>query len=295
MPADQHPAAGTVKITMDPAERRGRCWEIRMTPAERRAANTESVRRYRERGRGGEGEGCQKRDRGRPRSRNPSVRTIQRRKSEICVQMREAGLDAGDLAKVDTKRYQAMVMVACQKSPRSQAAQVGFVVQGSAQDVQTGARKTGKMPALWMRLSLIPDAGAGVFVDQDVPKNQVLTEYWGRLKDRNEALRLREEGQDTHLRTMGFRQGALDGRITDEMPIEDYLEGHRVGSFINCPPEGVQANCEYIVKEWDGGAVRNGDVFVAQRVFLRTTRAVLAGEELFVKYGRTYESLHLAE
>jgi len=283
-----------MEIPMDPAERRGRCREIPMTPEERRARNTESVRRYRERARGGTGEGCQKRDRGRPRSRTPSRRTIQRRAAEICVQMRAAGLD-GDLAKADTKRYQNMVMTACQHLPQSQAAQVGFVVQRSAKKVQTGARKKGKMPGLWIRLSTIPKAGAGVFVQEDVPKNKVLTEYWGRLLDRKKALELREKKKDTHLRTMGFRQGALDGRITEEMRIEDYLEGHRVGSFINCPPKGVQANCEYIVKEWDGGAVRNGSVFVAQRVFLRTTRAVRAGEELLVNYGKTYESLHLAE
>jgi hypothetical protein len=297
---DRHPAAKTREILMDAKKKRrangaaGTMGTARGRPVERRASNNDAVKRFRGRSKGDTGEWCQKLDRGRPRTRTPSRRTIQRRAAEICVQMHAAGLD-GDLAKADTKRYQNMVMAACQQLPRSQAAQVGFVVQGSAEEVRTGARKKGKMPRVSIRLSSIPGAGAGVFAEEDVPKNEVLTEYWGRLKDRKEALKLREEKKDTHLRTMGFRQGALDGRITEEMRIEDYLEGHRVGSFINCPPEGVQANCEYIVKEWDGGAVRNGSVFVAQRVFLQTTRAVLAGEELFVKYGRTYESLHLAE
>ena len=209
--------------------------------------------------------------------------------------MSQAGLD-GDLAHADTKRYPHIVMAACHQVPQARAARVGFVVQGSVDEVRTGPKTWNMLPRLGIRLSSIPGAGGGVFAEENVPKNKVVTEYWGRLKDRKEALKMREAKIDTHLRTLGYSSGAsLDGRITEEMRIEDYLEGHRVGSFINCPPAGVQANCEYIVKEWDGGAVRNGSVFVAQRVFLQTTRAVLAGEELFVKYGRTYESLHLAE
>jgi hypothetical protein len=209
--------------------------------------------------------------------------------------MKKAGLD-GDLAKADTKRYENIVMDACHQVPQSRAAQVGFLVPGSAA-VQAGPKKTNPLPTLCIKVSSVPDAGAGVFAEEDIPKNYIAAEYWGCLTDRKQALKLREVGKDTHLRTVGFASGAasLDGRITEEMRIEDYLEGHRVGSFINGPPKGVQANCRYIFKEWDGGAVQNGSVCVSGRVFVQMTRAVCAGEELFVDYGKTYASLHLAE
>ena len=265
-------------------------------PVERRARNTDAVRRHRTRKKGGGGgEGCQLPARGRPPTRTPSRRTVQRRQADIRRRMREAGLD-GTLANADTKRYPHIVMAACQQVPQAQAARVGFLVQGSDKRVRMGPRTWSQLPPLCIKISTIGGAGGGVFIEQNVAKNAIVAEYWGDLKDRKEALKMREAKQDTHLRSLGFSSGAsLDGRITEEMRIEDYLEGHRVGSFINCPPEGMQANCKYIFKEWDGGAVRNGSVSVAQRVLLQTTRAVRAGEELFADYGKTYVSLHLAE
>jgi hypothetical protein len=209
--------------------------------------------------------------------------------------MSQAGLD-GDLAHADTKRYPHMVMAAIREVPQAQAARVGFVVQRSVKKVRTGAKTSSLLPQLGIKNSSIPNAGAGVFVLENVKKNAIVAEYGGELTDRERAMEMRKAKLDTHMRTLGrSTEQALDGRITESMPIEKYLEGHRVGSFINGPPEGVQANCRYIIKEWDGGAVQNGSVCVAMRVFVQTTRAVGAGEELLVNYGKTYESLHLAE
>ena len=138
-----------------------------------------------------------------------------------------------------------------------------------------------------------------MFAVEEISKNASVAEYWGVLVPRVKSLELRGELDDTHLRTLGYSTFlALDGRLTDSMTIEKYIQGHRVGSFINAPPKGVRPNCKYSVQTWEGSSrhyvLPDGKtVCVQQRVFVQALRKIAPGEELFVAYGPTYASLHL--
>jgi uncharacterized protein len=109
--------------------------------------------------------------------------------------------------------------------------------------------------------------GKGVFAVQALPKGTPLIEYLGEVIDWPEALRRHPHDPEQPDHTFYFSLGedhVIDGNV-----------GGNASRWIN---HSCAANCE--ADEIDG------------RVFIKTKRAVKAGEELFYDYGLVIDERH---
>ena len=70
------------------------------------------------------------------------------------------------------------------------------------------------------------------------------------------------------------------------MPLSYYIDNHRVGGLINTKRTERECNCEFVTKETAGFIQYPGAKLVGKRVFVRTKRAIAAGDELFVWCGK---------
>ena len=198
--------------------------------------------------------GCEKMPQGRPITLNPGLRTVQKLLQDLRKRVPHIATDyPRDV--LDTKRYPSIVMVACQTCPDSEAARRGIKIPHAEEPVLL-RKKNYEYPCTLIRASTVEKGGAGVFAGEDIKRNDYVGEYGGAAVDRKEGMKMRfEDGTDTHMRTLGRQcDYALDGRITKLMPIEEYLVGHKIGSFMNGSDKrkGLKANCKYDLI-WDPG------------------------------------------
>lgn len=129
---------------------------------------------------------------------------------------------------------------------------------------------------LRMDVSHIPGAGTGVFANTQIPANKRIAFYDGRRIRRNEALRLRHQGFDSHIVSMRGADGdCIDGLRGDDESVDWSVRGW--GSLLNDGnPNGIVNNCRFQSDE--------------RGIYCVTKRTVECGEELLVSYGNDYWS-----
>ena len=84
-------------------------------------------------------------------------------------------------------------------------------------------RRDVKFPELIMQQSQIPQGGFGVFAKTLIKRGQWVTEYGGEIIDNVTAGLRRDNGEDTHIRSAGFKDQCIDSRVRDVWGFEYYV------------------------------------------------------------------------
>ena len=121
---------------------------------------------------------------------------------------------------------------------------------------------------LKVKKSTLPDAGKGLFTMNEIKKGQIVCEYegeritWAQATDRNDV-----------------DKGGYVYFINNKNCIDAYEYKDTFGRYAN-----DAAGVERIP------GCRNNSTYdvVKNRVYIRATRNIKAGEEIFVSYGRSY-------
>jgi len=146
--------------------------------------------------------------------------------------------------------------------------------------------------------STIVEAGKGLFARRAFEDGERITIYEGELITFAEAVKRRKENKHSHIRSHLQRRVYIDGaRLANGDLItepETELFGLGGGAFANHKPE-AEANAEfdYIDSEENEKLF---DKLILGRVldpneritFIRATRDIAAGEEIFLNYGEDY-------
>lgn len=117
--------------------------------------------------------------------------------------------------------------------------------------------------------SLIKRAGFGLFATRDFRKNEYITHYEGEMISRQEALARRSRGEDSHIKCLHLMGDCIDG-IKGKFAVK----GCGGASLVNDARSQRGNNSRF--------ETRNGTIW------LRATRDIAKGEELYASYGRTY-------
>lgn len=148
------------------------------------------------------------------------------------------------------------------------------------------------------------DAGLGLFAQETFEQNQPVTEYYGELITSAEAVRRYNAGEASHLRRLIPLRWVIDGtRHADTGELiggPGEMLGRGGGAYCNDPIAASRANvvfdfvdCEknqQTMAAFRAGARLAADPFDPKEriVFLRATRMIKPGEEIFVSYGDDY-------
>lgn len=118
-----------------------------------------------------------------------------------------------------------------------------------------------------VRDSTLPGAGLGAFATRHYDRNELVTEYVGNLlMDKRDAAALETQTHVIH----------AEGVTIDGLKV--YEEGKGAGSFANDPVNPARHNV--IPVTLDGDAHLN-------KIYLKATRDIDVGDELFYSYGAT--------
>lgn len=126
-----------------------------------------------------------------------------------------------------------------------------------------------------VRRSRLPNAGMGLFASRSFERGELITGFEGNLISHAEADALRRNGCHRHVRTLRWKDLAIDGLKVRPAP-----RGCGGASYAN-----------------DGRCTRLNNATFAVRYavdgllplcFLRARRRIDPGEEILVSYGRTY-------
>jgi hypothetical protein len=126
--------------------------------------------------------------------------------------------------------------------------------------------------ALVVKPSTLPDAGRGLFANQDFAKGQRITEYCGELIDHKQALALRAEGKAQYVRVVEAQHSYIDG-VKDPSKISS-------AGWASMANDSEKPNAVFD-RVWEKSTAR-------YRVFIKAKRAIANGEEIFVSYGKGY-------
>ena len=126
---------------------------------------------------------------------------------------------------------------------------------------------------LEVRISRIPNAGRGVFTNRNFRQGELVTLYFGHAFGEAHRKLLQQEGRGTHAKPVDFKHRYLDG-------VKTVFNGMHAGQLLNQgTPEAC--NCDWATLElWSNNAEKV--------LAIRATRDILAGEELYVSYGKKY-------
>jgi len=119
---------------------------------------------------------------------------------------------------------------------------------------------------LYLKKSGLPGAGKGLFTKKDIPKGTVIVEYKGRIHTWDEIKH--EDGKNGYLYYINSK------RVIDAKPYKKALARYANDARGWGRAEGLRNNAEYIEKD--------------KRCYIKSTRRILKGEEIFVGYGREY-------
>ncbi|MFM7017019.1 MAG: SET domain-containing protein-lysine N-methyltransferase [Bacteroidota bacterium] len=125
---------------------------------------------------------------------------------------------------------------------------------------------------LYLKKSLIPGAGKGLFVKKDLKKGEIVCEYEGEIVPWSVCEKRAEEGHEGY----AFF-------ITKNKCIDAYFTKDAIGRYANDAKgigrvEGLRNNAQYEIK------TRQGE----KRVFIVATRTIKANDEVLVDYGKDY-------
>jgi len=130
--------------------------------------------------------------------------------------------------------------------------------------------------------SQLSNAGFGLYATRAFEANVLVTEYTGPELDKESAKSLRANNKDQYIRSLrnGFCINGNPHPALGEGCAQMANDGY---------PDHFPNNCEFVV-------VNNRDsVQEKPRVYLKTLRAIEAGEELLASYGKTYWKYHLVD
>lgn len=83
-------------------------------------------------------------------------------------------------------------------------------------------RRTVVLPELMLKSSLVPEGGLGVFAQDYIKCGQWVTEYGGEIIGNDIAGQRRRDGEDTHIRSVGYMDQCIDSRIREYWSFDYY-------------------------------------------------------------------------
>ena len=132
-----------------------------------------------------------------------------------------------------------------------------------------------------------------------------VTEYAGGYITSEDALRMIEEGTDSHLLSIARAQFmSIDGRLRGQFTLDWYCSHHKVGAMTNVSTDARSRNTKYVCLElpdskayaqpydWESSSKSWDCTSFMSRAFIVTTRDVKLGEEILVDYGPSYYKRH---
>jgi len=123
---------------------------------------------------------------------------------------------------------------------------------------------------LFVKESLIPNAGQGLFTDADIQRGETVAEYTGDIRTWKECLKKYEEGKGLYFYYVN-RNHVIDAyEHVDSMA--RYANDAAGASGI----KGITNNCVYEER--------------GKRVYIVAIRKIKAGAEILVTYGQQYWS-----
>ena len=130
----------------------------------------------------------------------------------------------------------------------------------------------------------VPNAGLGLWATRAFAKGSLITEYDGEGISYAEAIKRRDAGVSTHIKSLDPMHLCIDGR-----GLTAASNGRGGASFANDPyTTPYRRNTVFVTKQGVKGSVPRLGFGSLSRCFLQATRAIAPGEELFVSYGDSY-------
>lgn len=125
---------------------------------------------------------------------------------------------------------------------------------------------------LQIKKSTLPRAGKGLFTTKDIKKGEIICEYEGEIITWNEAIRRNDEGINGYVYY-----------ISERVCVDAYYAKKTFGRYANDAAGLTRKK-----------GARNNSVYheAKRKVFIKATRNIRAGEEIFVSYGRSYWRNH---
>ena len=125
---------------------------------------------------------------------------------------------------------------------------------------------------LYLKKSILPNAGKGLFTDQHIKKGFEIVEYEGEVVPWSEVEKRAEKGHEGY----AFY-------ISERYSVDAYYTKWAMGRYANDATgfsriPGLRNNSQYVVKRKDG----------VRKVFIVASRNILPGTEILVSYGGDY-------
>lgn len=133
-----------------------------------------------------------------------------------------------------------------------------------------------------VKTSTIPNAGLGLFASKNFKKNELITEYDGKIIDKKTA---KQKQRDNPSSTFHFVALSLGNSVIDgiKIPIPNRGGASFANDSINNPPYNSKFFRTTKVMP-DLADQRSGNLELT-RLFLKALRDIAKGEEIFVDYG----------
>lgn len=125
---------------------------------------------------------------------------------------------------------------------------------------------------LYLKKSLIPGAGRGLFVKNEVKKGEIVCEYEGEIVPWSVCEKRAEEGHEGYAFFI-TKNRCVDAYFTKEAIARYANDAKGIGRV-----EGLRNNAQYEIK------TRQGE----KRVFIVATKTLKANDEVLVDYGKDY-------
>lgn len=136
--------------------------------------------------------------------------------------------------------------------------------------------------ALRVGKSTIPGAGRGLFAVEGFKKGDTITEYDGEVIDADTAVERRRRGMSAHIRSLVPGRLAIDGRLVRP------TFGHGGGPFVNDIRDTRKTNAKFCNTDKPIPGLKRSGLHVLERSWLRATKDIAPGEEIFASYGRGF-------
>lgn len=130
---------------------------------------------------------------------------------------------------------------------------------------------------------VVVDAGMGLFAQRRFERGELITGFEGELISHAAARTLQRTGRHSHVRTLRWKDLAVDGIRTRPAP-----PGSGGASYANDGDGGGRGTRRRRYANNAAFVIRYAVDGVLPVCFLRALRRIEAGEEILVSYGRTY-------
>ena len=118
---------------------------------------------------------------------------------------------------------------------------------------------------LWVKHSRLPGAGKGLFTKTDIPKGSPIVEYKGKISDWKAV---------KDYVTNGYLFYVNRNYVINALPYAKALARYANDAKGLTRLKGLVNNSEYVIE--------------GRKVYIKSTRTILAGQEILVGYGKEY-------